>query len=68
MMFEKITNEELAKFLKEAATYFRSRDTRGEDAMHWANEANAVRCEIAADRLTTTQTSALPTSALDHAK
>lgn len=52
MIFPEITNEELATFLREAATYFRRRDTAGEDSAFWANEANAERCETAAQRLT----------------
>lgn len=51
-MFENITNEELAKFLREAAVYFRARAANGEDSAFWANEANAERCEIAATRIT----------------
>lgn len=51
-IFDNVTNEELAKFLRGAAEYFRKRPTNGEDSAFWANEGNAERCEIAADRLT----------------
>jgi hypothetical protein len=51
MMFERITNADLAAFLRMAAEYFRERPTNGEDAAFWANEANAERCQIAADRI-----------------
>lgn len=51
-MFKDISNAELAAFLREAATYFKGRPTGGEDSAFWANEANAERCQIAADRLT----------------
>lgn len=51
MIYQDITNADLAAFLREAAAYFRKRDTGGEDAGFWANEANAERCEIAAQRL-----------------
>jgi predicted outer membrane protein len=51
VIYKDFTNEELAVFLRGAAGYFRKRDTGGEDAAFWANEANAERCEIAAARL-----------------
>jgi hypothetical protein len=50
-LFDKITDADLAKFLRGMAEYFRSRPTGGEDSAFWANEANAERCEIAAARL-----------------
>jgi len=50
-IFDNVTDKELAKFLRAAAEYFRARPTEGEDMAHWANEANAERCEIAASRL-----------------
>ena len=31
-------------FLHEAARYFERRPTNGEDALHWANVANAETC------------------------
>jgi hypothetical protein len=38
-------------FLREAANYFRKRDTGGEDAAFWANVANAENCDKIADLL-----------------
>lgn len=51
MLFPNITNDELSKFLRGAAVYFRKRPIDGDDMAYWANEANAERCEIAANRL-----------------
>lgn len=50
-MFEGISNTDLAAFLRGAATYFKNRNTGGEDMAFWANVANAEKCEIAAERL-----------------
>lgn len=50
MLYREITNTELAAFLRGAANYFRARRA-DEDSANWANESNAERCEIAADRL-----------------
>jgi hypothetical protein len=60
-MFRDITNDELAQFLRDAAAYFRRRDTGGEDRSFWANSANAERCEIAAERLTRADSSTAQT-------
>ena len=40
-----------AVFLREAARYFRSRPTGGEDRAHWSNVYNANNCERIANRL-----------------
>ena len=45
------TDEALVAFLEEAAHYFERRDTKGEDAAHWSNVANAENCRKAAARL-----------------
>jgi hypothetical protein len=38
-------------FLAEAARYFETRPTGGEDAAHWSNVFNAKNCRQAADTL-----------------
>ena len=38
-------------FLTEAARYFETRPTGGEDAAHWSNVFNAKNCREAADTL-----------------
>jgi hypothetical protein len=38
-------------FLTEAARYFETRPTGGEDAAHWSNVFNAKNCRKAADTL-----------------
>ena len=38
-------------FLTEAARYFETRPTKGEDAAHWSNVFNAKNCREAADTL-----------------
>ena len=43
--------EDEVKWLREAARYFSSRDTRGEDRAHWANVYNAENANKIADRL-----------------
>jgi hypothetical protein len=50
-MLERITDDDLAAFLRGCAAYFRGRSTGGEDAAYWVNESCAERCEIAAERL-----------------
>lgn len=39
-----MTPSEATKFLEEAAKYFESRDTHGEDKAHWSNVYNAENC------------------------
>lgn len=39
-----ITPSEATKFLEEAAKYFETRDTKGEDSAYWANIYNAQNC------------------------
>lgn len=43
--------EDEVKWLREAARYFSSRDTGGEDRAHWANVYNAENANKIADRL-----------------
>lgn len=46
-----ITLNEATGFLREAAAYFRKRDTKGEDRAYWANVYNAENCEKIIDLL-----------------
>ena len=39
-----MTPGEAIKFLEEAAKYFETRDTKGEDKAYWANVYNAENC------------------------
>jgi hypothetical protein len=40
-----------AEFLEEAAKYFETRPTKGEDIAHWSNVYNAENCRRIAQRL-----------------
>jgi hypothetical protein len=43
-MTESMKKDAAISFLEEAASYFESRSTGGEDMAHWSNVANAENC------------------------